>query len=68
MINQKTNHPGRFSIMMMMMMIRTIKIIAILLRDKYVSDTIIKFSHVIANLVRAQLVLQLRKRRHRVVN
>lgn len=52
----------------MMMIMMSIKIIAILLRDKYVSDTIINFLHAITNLVLAQPVLQMRTRRHRVIN
>lgn len=45
-----------------------IKIIGVLLRDKYVFDMIINFLHVITNLDLVQPVLQMRKRRHRVVH
>lgn len=51
-----------------MMMVMTIKTIAISLRDKYVSETIINFLLVITNLVLVQPVLQMRKRRHRIIN
>lgn len=49
---------------MMVVVMMTVNITAILFRDNYVSNTIINFLYVVTNLVLAQPVLQMRKRRH----